>query len=46
VPFSGLREFLKWTVGKFILSIASWNVKKKVKPILEGFGLWTYFLFD
>ncbi|WP_456423358.1 magnesium-dependent phosphatase-1 [Thermococcus sp.] len=43
--FPGVREFLEWAKGKFILSIASWNVEEIVKPILEGFGLWDYFLF-
>jgi len=43
--FPGVRDFLEWTKGKFLLSIASWNVEGKVKPILEGFGLWDYFVF-
>jgi len=43
--FPGVREFLEWASERFILSIASWNVEKKVRPILEGFGLWHYFAF-
>ncbi len=43
--FPGVREFLKWAGGRFILSIASWNVEERVRPILEGFGLWDYFIF-
>ncbi|WP_240920745.1 hypothetical protein [Thermococcus sp. CX2] len=30
---------------RFILSIASWNLEEKVLPVLEGLGLWGYFLF-
>jgi len=43
--FPGVREFLEWASERFTLSIASWNLKEKVRPILEGFGLWDYFLF-
>lgn len=43
--FPAVKEFLEWTKGKFIISIASWNGEDKVKPILEGFGLWDYFVF-
>jgi magnesium-dependent phosphatase-1 len=43
--FPGVREFLEWASERFLLSIASWNVEDKVRPILEGFGLWDYFLF-
>jgi len=43
--FPGVREFLKWASERFLLSIASWNVEEKVRPILEGLGLWEYFLF-
>ena len=43
--FPGVREFLEWAGGRFVLSIASWNVEGKVRPILEGFGLLDYFIF-
>ena len=43
--FPGVREFLEWARGRFVLSIASWNVEERVRPILEGFGLWDYFIF-
>ncbi|NJE60593.1 magnesium-dependent phosphatase-1 [Thermococcus sp. 21S7] len=43
--FPGVRGFLEWASGRFVLSIASWNVEEKVRPILEGFGLWDYFRF-
>ncbi len=43
--FPGVREFLEWASGRFVLSVASWNVEEKIRPILEGFGLWDYFLF-
>ncbi len=43
--FPGVREFLEWASGRFLLTIASWNVEERVRPILEGFGLWDYFLF-
>ncbi|NJE76399.1 magnesium-dependent phosphatase-1 [Thermococcus sp. ES12] len=43
--FPGVREFLEWASGRFILSIASWNIEERVRPILEGFSLWDYFLF-
>lgn len=43
--FPGVREFLEWASESFLLSIASWNIEEKVRPILEGFGLWDYFLF-
>ncbi len=44
--FPGVRDFLDWASERFLLSIASWNVEGgKVRPILEGFGLWDYFLF-
>ncbi|WP_337998377.1 HAD family hydrolase [Thermococcus onnurineus] len=43
--FSGVREFIEWASERFILGIASWNLEEKVRPILEGFGLWDYFLF-
>ena len=43
--FHGVREFLDWASERFVLSIASWNLEDKVRPILEGFGLWDYFLF-
>lgn len=43
--FPGAREFLEWASGRFLLTIASWNVEERVRPILEGFGLWDYFLF-
>lgn len=43
--FPGVREFLEWASEHFLLSIASWNIEEKVRPILEGFGLWDYFLF-
>ncbi len=43
--FPGVREFLEWASGRFILTIASWNVEERVRPILEGFGLWDYFTF-
>ena len=43
--FPGVREFLEWARNRFFLSIASWNVEGKVRPILEGFGLWHYFIF-
>ncbi|NJD98389.1 magnesium-dependent phosphatase-1 [Thermococcus sp. LS1] len=43
--FPGVREFIEWASERFILSIASWNLEEKVRPILEGFGLWNYFLF-
>ncbi|WP_457741569.1 magnesium-dependent phosphatase-1 [Thermococcus sp.] len=43
--FPGVRDFLKWASKRFLLSIASWNVEEKVRPILEGFDLWDYFLF-
>jgi magnesium-dependent phosphatase-1 len=43
--FPGVREFLDWASERFLLSIASWNVEEKVRPILEGFDLWDYFLF-
>ena len=43
--FSGVRGFLEWASGRFILTIASWNVEERVRPILEGFGLWDYFTF-
>ncbi|AMQ18429.1 magnesium-dependent phosphatase-1 [Thermococcus peptonophilus] len=43
--FPGVREFLEWASERFLLSIASWNIEEKVRPILEGFGLWGYFLF-
>ncbi|NJE04506.1 magnesium-dependent phosphatase-1 [Thermococcus sp. MV11] len=43
--FPGVREFLEWSGERFVLSIASWNVEEKVRPILEGFGLWDYFRF-
>ncbi len=40
-----MGEFLEWASGRFLLSIASWNVEERVRPILEGFGLWDYFVF-
>jgi len=43
--FPGVRGFLEWAGGRFVLSIASWNVEERVRPILEGFGLWDYFTF-
>ncbi|MCD6373286.1 MAG: magnesium-dependent phosphatase-1 [Thermococcus sp.] len=43
--FPGVREFLKWAGGRFVLSIASWNVEERVRPILEGFDLWHYVRF-
>ncbi|HHI00761.1 MAG TPA: magnesium-dependent phosphatase-1 [Thermococcus litoralis] len=43
--FDGVLEFLEWAKDRFILSIASWNVKELVRPILEEFGIWEYFLF-
>ena len=43
--FPGVREFLEWASWRFLLTIASWNVKERVRPILEGFGLWDYFTF-
>ena len=43
--FPGVRDFLNWASERFILSIASWNVEERIRPILEGFGLWNYFLF-
>ena len=43
--FPGVREFLEWASWRFLLTIASWNVEERVRPILEGFGLWDYFLF-
>ena len=43
--FPGVREFLEWVSWRFLLTIASWNIEEKVRPILEGFGLWDYFLF-
>jgi len=43
--FPGVRDFLDWASERFLLSIASWNVEENVRPILEGFGLWDYFLF-
>ncbi|USG99639.1 magnesium-dependent phosphatase-1 [Thermococcus argininiproducens] len=43
--FEGAREFLEWAKERFILSIASWNVEEIVRPILEAFGIWEYFLF-
>ncbi|ASJ05260.1 magnesium-dependent phosphatase-1 [Thermococcus barossii] len=43
--FPGVREFLEWASGRFILSIGSWNIEERVRPILEGFSLWDYFLF-
>ncbi|WP_258083714.1 magnesium-dependent phosphatase-1 [Thermococcus thermotolerans] len=42
--FPGVREFLEWARDRFVLSIASWNVEERVRPILEGFGLWDYFV--
>ncbi|WP_297495659.1 magnesium-dependent phosphatase-1 [Thermococcus sp.] len=44
--FHGVREFLDWASERFVLSIASWNLEDKVRPILEGFGLWDYFTFS
>ncbi len=43
--FPGVREFLEWTSWRFLLTIVSWNVGERVRPILEGFGLWDYFTF-
>ncbi|CAD5245017.1 magnesium-dependent phosphatase-1 [Thermococcus camini] len=43
--FHGVREFLEWASERFVLSIASWNVEERVRLILEGFGLWHYFIF-
>ena len=43
--FPGVREFLDWASRRFILTIVSWNVEERVRPILEGFGLWDYFIF-
>jgi len=43
--FPGVLEFLEWASWRFLLTIASWNLEEKVRPILEGFGLWDYFLF-
>ncbi|WP_456367228.1 magnesium-dependent phosphatase-1 [Thermococcus sp.] len=43
--FSGVREFIEWASRRFLLTIASWNVEERIRPILEGFGLWDYFLF-
>ena len=43
--FPGVREFIEWASERFILSIASWNIEERVRPILEGFGLWDYFMF-
>ncbi|NJE05287.1 magnesium-dependent phosphatase-1 [Thermococcus sp. M36] len=43
--FPGVRDFLGWASERFVLSIASWNVEERVRPILEGFGLWGYFVF-
>lgn len=37
--FPGVGEFLAWASERFILSIASWNVEERIRPILEGFGL-------
>ncbi|ASJ07753.1 magnesium-dependent phosphatase-1 [Thermococcus siculi] len=42
--FPGVRDFLDWASERFLLSIASWNIEERVGPILEGFGLWDYFL--
>lgn len=43
--FPGVRGFLEWASERFVLSIASWNIEERVRPILEGFGLWNYFIF-
>lgn len=43
--FPGVHEFLEWASERFVLSIASWNLEERVRPILEGFGLWDYFMF-
>ncbi|KUJ99680.1 MAG: Uncharacterized protein XD43_0663 [Thermococcales archaeon 44_46] len=43
--FPGVRDFLEWASERFILTIASWNLEERVRPILEGFGLWDYFMF-
>lgn len=43
--FPGVRDFLEWAKGRFLLSVASWNLEEFVRPILEAFGLWGYFLF-
>ncbi|USH00557.1 magnesium-dependent phosphatase-1 [Thermococcus argininiproducens] len=43
--FEGAREFLEWAKDRFLLSIASWNVEELVRPILEEFGIWHYFVF-
>ena len=43
--FPGVRRFLEWASERFVLSIASWNIEERVRPILEGFGLWDYFRF-
>jgi len=41
----GAKEFLEWVKERFILSIANWNVEEIIRPILETFGIWEYFLF-
>lgn len=43
--FDGVVEFLEWARERFILSIASWNVGELVRPILEEFNIWDYFVF-
>ncbi len=43
--FDGVVEFLDWAKERFVLSIASWNVEKLVRPILEEFNIWHYFVF-
>lgn len=43
--FEGVKDFLEWARRRFILSIASWNVEEIVRPILEAFDIWEYFLF-
>lgn len=43
--FDGVLEFLEWARSRFLLSVASWNIEEFVRPILEEFGIWEYFVF-